>query len=85
MGLGSSMLVSMNVEKILKKMGKSGIEVIHSTLADAQANVADLFVFGADLADFAKHLPHVIFLDNIVNLPELETKMIAFFEENNVE
>ena len=30
-GLGSSMLVRMNVEKVLNKLGKSGIEVTHSS------------------------------------------------------
>ena len=34
-GLGSSMLVRMNVEKVLNKLGKSGIEVTHCSLSAA--------------------------------------------------
>ena len=36
-GLGSSMLVRMNVEKALKKLGASGISVSHSSLSDVSA------------------------------------------------
>lgn len=34
-GLGSSMLVRMNVEKTLQKIGVSGVSVTHSSLSDA--------------------------------------------------
>ena len=43
-GLGSSMLVRMNVEKVLNKLGKSGIEVTHSSLSDASETAADLLL-----------------------------------------
>ena len=51
-GLGSSMLVRMNVEKALKKLGASGISVSHSSLSDAAEGAADLFVVGKDLANY---------------------------------
>ena len=66
-GLGSSMLVRMNVEKALKKLGASGISVSHSSLSDAAEGAADLFVVGKDLANFVKELPRVIILDNIMD------------------
>ena len=84
-GLGSSMLVKMNVEKVLKKMAVSGIDIIHTSVSDAVRGAADLFVVGGDLVDFTKNLEHVIYLDNIVSLPELESKLTAFWTENNVE
>ncbi len=80
-GLGSSMLVRMNVEKVLKKMEKSEIEVIHSSVSDAVASAADLFIVGKDLEQFTKQLPSVIYLDNIVSFAELETKLVDFFEK----
>ena len=43
-GLGSSMLVRMNVEKTLQKIGVSGVSVTHSSLSDAAEGAADLFV-----------------------------------------
>ncbi len=78
-GLGSSMLVRMNVEKVLKKLGVSDIELSHSSVSDATANSADLFVIGADLDNFADALPNKILLDNIMDLEELETKLKDWF------
>jgi len=80
-GLGSSMLVRMNVEKALKKLGASGISVSHSSLSDATEGAADLFVVGKDLANFVKELPRVIILDNIMDKAELETKLKAEIEK----
>lgn len=74
-GLGSSMLVRMNVEKVLKKLGKEGIEVTHSSLSDASETSADLFVVGGDLESFVDHLPRKIILSNIMDIEELETKL----------
>ena len=80
-GLGSSMLVRMNVEKALKKLGASGISVSHSSLSDAAEGAADLFVVGKDLANFVKELPRVIILDTIMDKAELETKLKAEIEK----
>jgi PTS system ascorbate-specific IIB component len=74
-GLGSSMLVRLNVEKVLKKLGIKGVDVEHSTIADATQGAADLFVFGNDLKQFVPNLPLVILLDNIIDLNELEGKL----------
>lgn len=74
-GLGSSMLVRMNVEKVLKNLNKKGIEVTHSSLSDATETAADLFVVGGDLEAFVNHLPHKIILKNIMDINELESKL----------
>ncbi len=84
-GLGSSMLVRMNVDKVLKKLGMTGIDVSHTSVSDAVPGAADLFVVGADLVDFTKNLDNVVVLENIVSLPELESKLVQFFKDNNVE
>lgn len=76
-GLGSSMLVRMNVEKVLKKLGKDEIEVTHSSVSDATETAADLFIVGKDLEEFVSALSNVIILDNIMDLSELETKLEA--------
>lgn len=74
-GLGSSMLVRMNVEKVLKKLGRSNIDVTHSSLSDATETSADLFVVGGDLEAFVNHLPRKIILSNIMDMDELEEKL----------
>ncbi|MDO5146833.1 MAG: PTS sugar transporter subunit IIB [Eubacteriales bacterium] len=80
-GLGSSLMVRINVEKVLKNLGVSGVTVEHSSLSDVSANSADLFVVGKDLETFTKSFPKVITLDNIVSIPELEEKMKKVLEE----
>ncbi|NBK96519.1 MAG: PTS sugar transporter subunit IIB [Clostridia bacterium] len=78
-GLGSSMLVRMNVEKALKQLEVNGVSVTHSSVSDATENAADLFVVGKDLEAFVTHLPRVIILDNIMDMEELKTKLSTYF------
>ena len=74
-GLGSSLLVRMNVEKIMKELGYSGIEVLHSSLSTAANGVADLFVIGKDLEASASELENKIVLDNILDMTEFKEKL----------
>lgn len=74
-GLGSSMLVRMNVDKVLSQLGVSGVSVENSSISDATEGNADLFIVGRDLEDFVATLPNVIILDNLVSLTELEEKL----------
>ena len=82
-GLGSSLMVEMNIQDVLKKMGISGVEVTHSTTSDVHPGAADLFVVGRDLADFIKDIPdeQKIVLVNIIDKNELEEKL----REKNIE
>lgn len=83
-GLGSSFLVQMNVEKVLKKLNLEDIEVSHSAATDVYKGVADLFVIGKDMNDAISPFGDTIILENIISLPELETKLIAYFKEKGV-
>lgn len=74
-GLGSSMIIHMNVEKVLKKLGKTGVEVSHSSLTEVTPDSADLFVVGGDLEAFTNQFSKIILLENIVSLSELEEKL----------
>ncbi|MDR2860632.1 MAG: PTS sugar transporter subunit IIB [Elusimicrobiota bacterium] len=79
-GLGSSMLVRLNTEKVLKNLGITGVQVEHSTIADAVEGAANLFIFGSDLKQFIPNLKSpVILLDNIVDIKELEGKIKTVF------
>lgn len=83
-GLGSSFLVEMNVQKILKKLGLDHIEVSHGSTAEVYAGVADLFVVGQDIHDSVEKFGDVVTLKNIVSLPETEEKLTAYFKEKGV-
>lgn len=82
-GLGSSLLVEMNIQDVLKKMDIEGISVSHSTTSDVKPGAADLFVVGRDLADFIKDVPaeQIVVLQNIIDKNELEEKL----REKNIE
>ena len=74
-GIGSSLMLRMNVEKVLKQMGKTGIEVTHSTTSDAQAGAAALFCVGADLEEFVSSKGEYIALKNIMSAVELRAAL----------
>lgn len=80
-GIGSSLMVRMNVQKLLTSMGRDDIEVFNSTTSDAQPGAADIFIVGKDLENFVAGLDNVITLDNIVSRPELEEKLKALFDK----
>lgn len=83
-GLGSSFMVEMNVQKVLKKLGLANISVAHGAAGDVVKGVADLFVVGQDMYDTVKPYGEVVVLRNIVSLPELEEKLVAYFKEKGV-
>ncbi|WP_298580333.1 PTS sugar transporter subunit IIB [uncultured Olegusella sp.] len=78
-GLGSSLIVHMNTEEVVKKLGHSEIEVDHTTVSDINPTAADLFVVGADLGDFIANIPddRKVVLTNILDKAELEEKLKA--------
>lgn len=76
-GLGTSLLVEMNIQDILKSMGIEDVEVFHSTTSDVHSGAADLFVVSRDLVDFIKGVDpeEVVVLKSIVDKGELEEKL----------
>ncbi len=75
-GLGTSFMVEMNINDILNAEGIAGYEALHSSLADATADQADIFVTAKDLATSATHLPNLIALDSLLDKEELRTKLL---------
>ena len=74
--MGSSFIVQMNVESLLKK---HGVSVDRVSVSEISMMPVDLYVVGSDLAPFLKDKPRVIELDNIMSMPELEEKLLAAF------
>ena len=81
-GLGSSLLVEMNIQEVLAEFGITGVEVTHSTTSDVRPGAADLFVIGRDLADFVKGVDEdqKVVLTNIVDKAELKEKLRVSLE-----
>jgi len=83
-GLGSSFMVEMNIKKVLKKLNIQA-NVEHSDLSSAIPSEADLFVMAKDIAASA-NIPEnqLVVITNIVDINELEAKLIAYFEKHPV-
>ncbi len=80
-GLGSSMMVQMNIEKALKNLGIDGVSAGHTSLSEVSPASADLFVVGKDIAPQLKDYPRVVVLQKIMSMKELTEKLEKAFNE----
>ena len=80
-GLGSSMIVSMNVEKALKNLGITGVSVDHTSLNEISPDLADLFVFVFDLSPQMTAYPNKIVLNQLMDMNEITTKLKEVFDK----
>ncbi|MBM7553932.1 PTS sugar transporter subunit IIB [Thalassobacillus pellis] len=70
-GLGSSMIVEMNVKAALNEMGKEA-EVSHTDLATAKTEQADIFLGSEDIVDSLEDgNKNVVKLKNLMDKNEL--------------
>lgn len=81
-GLGSSFMVEMNIKKVLKKLNIQA-DVTHADLASATPEEADLFVMTKDLAA-SSGIPtnKLVVLNNIIDINDLEAKLVEFFAKH---
>lgn len=77
LGLGSSFMVEMNIQSVLKDLGVEDVEVSHYDMGSAAPELADAFFVGGDLADSAQHFRNVIVLNSIIDMDELKEKVQA--------
>ncbi|MFC4557750.1 PTS sugar transporter subunit IIB [Virgibacillus kekensis] len=70
-GLGSSMIVEMNVKSILKDMGKEA-DVSHTDLSSAKSEPADLYLGSEDIVgNIDDGSKNVVKLKNLMDKQEL--------------
>lgn len=74
-GLGSSFMVRMNIETVLKELGIKDIEVEHMDLGSAGPDTADAVFVGLDIAEAAEGLGDVVVLNSIIDMDELREKV----------
>ncbi|MDW2908422.1 PTS galactitol transporter subunit IIB [Mesomycoplasma ovipneumoniae] len=75
-GLGSSLLLEMNVKFVLDKLNVNYDSVEHTNISSFNSRGVDLVVIGADVApslDFDKE--KMVILMNILSKEELESKL----------
>lgn len=83
-GLGSSFMVQMNIESILKDLGVSDVEVEHYDLGGADPSAADVWIVGRDLEDSAGHLRDVRILNSIIDMDELRELVTGICQEKGL-
>jgi PTS system ascorbate-specific IIB component len=83
-GLGSSFLVEMNVQKVLKELGVEDIEVEHTDLGSAWPGIADLIVCGNDLYENLERFGDTMGLMNIMDKVELTEKLTKYLTDKGV-
>lgn len=80
LGMGSSLIMKMTVDKALRELGQTGHEIEHWDAGTVDSKNADLIVTSADFQDeFAKR-NNVIFINNVVNTEEVKEKLKSYLE-----
>ncbi len=79
MGIGTSVLLKMNAEKVLRQLGKDGevdVEAADIGTAKGAARTADLVLTSADLVDEIGEVPaQVVVIDNFTSVAEITEKL----------
>ncbi|MBQ0854687.1 PTS sugar transporter subunit IIB [Streptomyces sp. NPDC057621] len=70
-GLGSSFMVRMNIETVVRELGLQDVTVEHSDISSAGPDSADVFVVAKDLEDAVQGLGDVVVLNSIIDMDEL--------------
>ena len=81
-GIGSSILVEMNLRKALTKLGRADVSSGHASLSEIADRDADLIVTGEEMLDQVRAFPRVIALKRMISEAELTEKLEAAFREN---
>ncbi len=84
-GLGSSFMMEMNINNILKELNVSGVEVDHSDLGSAKGTRADVYVATRDLVDQLSSVDgKIISLNNMLDKNELKEKVTELLKEKGI-
>ena len=83
-GLGSSFMIEMNIQNVLKSLGITGVTVDHSDLSSAKGIAADIYVGTRDIAVRLVGLGgEVVSLNNMIDKKELENKLVEVLKKLN--
>lgn len=83
MGFGSSMMLKINIEKVLKELGIADAEVEHCDLNSLSGVKSDLIIVSKDLVENCKPYGEVMSLSNIMKKDELKAKLEAFLNNRS--
>ncbi len=79
-GIGSSLILELNVNNILDSMNKKGVNVSHDMISVIQPFQADLLIVGTDLRYQVRDFSKVIIIHDFLSEEELRCKLKKAFE-----
>ena len=81
LGMGSSLIMKMTVDKACKQLGIGDYTVEHWDAGTVGSKDADLIVTSQDFAEKFAGKENVIFVNNIVNVDEIKEKLHNYLGE----
>ncbi len=84
LGMGSSLILKMTVDKTLKELGATGHDIEHWDAGTVDSRGADLIVTSADFESRFSGRDNVIFVNNVVNTGEVKEKLKTYLEARHL-
>lgn len=81
LGMGSSLILKMTVDKALKELGATGHDIEHWDAGTVDSKNADLIVTSADFHDRFASKKNVVFVKNVVNTAQVKEALKVYLEE----
>jgi len=84
LGMGSSLILKMTVDKALKELGATGHDIEHWDAGTVDSKQPDLIVTSADFESRFAGRKNVVFVNNVVATAEVKEKLKAYLEANGL-
>lgn len=80
LGMGSSLILKMTVEKALQELGQIGHEVEHWDAGTVDSKNADIIIASADFQEQFAGRKNVVTINNMVSTGEVKEKLKLYLE-----
>lgn len=84
LGMGSSLILKMTVDKALKELNVTGHDIEHWDAGTVDSRNADLIVTSADFESRLAGRDNVVYVTNVVNKEEVKGKLKAYLESHGL-
>lgn len=84
LGMGSSLILKMTVDKAMKELGQPDHDIEHWDAGTVDSRNADLIVTSQDFESRFAGRDNVIFVTNVVNKEEVKEKLKAYLDSHKV-
>lgn len=84
LGMGSSLILKMTVDKALKELNVTGHDIEHWDAGTVDSRNANLIVTSADFESRFAGRDNVVYVTNVVNKEEVKGKLKAYLESHGL-